>query len=49
MARCSGSRRIGVPAELSFKIQDKFIHDLLNAVDPETREFMVGDPKKALL
>jgi EpsI family protein len=40
---------IGVPAELSFKIQDKFIHDLLNAVDPETREFMVGDPKKALL
>ena len=25
---------IGVPAELSFKIQDKFIHDLLNAVDP---------------
>jgi EpsI family protein len=40
---------IGVPAELSFKIQDKFIHDLLNTVDPETREFMVGDPKKALL
>ena len=25
---------IGVPPELSFKIQDKFIHDLLNAVDP---------------
>lgn len=40
---------IGVPAEQSFKIQDKFIHDLLNSVDPETREFMVGDPKKALL
>src|SRR5271169_1386743 len=40
---------IGVPAELSFKIQDKFIHDLLNAVDPSTREFMVGDPQKALL
>jgi EpsI family protein len=40
---------IGVPAEQSFKIQDKFIHDLLNAVDPETKQFMVGDPSKALL
>ena len=40
---------LGVPAELSFKIQDKFIHDLLNSVDPETRQFMVGDPTKALL
>jgi EpsI family protein len=40
---------IGIPADLSFKIQDKFIHDLLNAVDPSTREFMVGDPRKALL
>jgi EpsI family protein len=40
---------VGVPAELSFKIQDKFIHDLLNSVDPQTQEFMVGDPKKALL
>ena len=28
---------IGIPADLSFKIQDKFIHDLLNAVDPSTR------------
>jgi EpsI family protein len=40
---------LGVPADQSFKIQDKFIRDLLNAVDPTTREFMVGDPKKALL
>ncbi|MGH6798122.1 MAG: exosortase-associated protein EpsI, B-type [Roseiarcus sp.] len=40
---------IGVPVAESFKIQDKFIHDLLNSVDPETREFMVGDPTKALL
>lgn len=40
---------IGIPAEQSFKIQDKFIRDLLNSVDPQTREFMVGDPKKALL
>ena len=40
---------IGIPPELSFKVQDKFIHDLLNAVDPSTREFLVGDPQKALL
>jgi EpsI family protein len=40
---------IGLPAELSFKVQDKFIHDLLNAVDPATQEFLVGDPQKALL
>ncbi len=40
---------LGVPPEESFKVQDKFIHDLLNSVDPDTREFMVGDPKKALL
>src|SRR5579871_1683636 len=40
---------VGIPAEESFKVQDKFIHDLLNSVDPGTREFMVGDPKKALL
>jgi len=40
---------VGIPAEQSFKIQDKFIRDLLNAVDPGTREFMVGDPTKALL
>src|SRR5271154_3709944 len=37
---------IGVPPGESFKIQDKFIHDLLNSVDPATREFMVGDPGK---
>ena len=40
---------VGIPPEESFKVQDKFIHDLLNSVDPGTREFMVGDPKKALL
>jgi EpsI family protein len=40
---------IGIAPEKSFKIQDKFIRDLMNAVDPSTREFMVGDPKKALL
>ena len=40
---------IGVPPGESFKIQDKFIHDLLNSVDPDPRAFMVGDPGKALL
>ena len=39
---------IGIPPEESFKVQDKFIRDLLNSVDPGTREFMVGDPEKAL-
>ena len=27
---------IGLPAEQSFKLQDQFIHDLLNAVDHKT-------------
>jgi len=40
---------VGIAPERSFKIQDKFIRDLMNAVDPKMREFMVGDPKKALL
>ena len=40
---------VGIPANISFPVQDKFIRDLLNAVTPETRIFMVGDPSKALL
>ena len=40
---------LGLPPEESFKVEQKFISDLLNYVDPGTREFMVGDPKKALL
>jgi EpsI family protein len=40
---------VGVPENVSYKVQDKFIHDLLNAVTPETRTFLVGDPSKALL
>jgi EpsI family protein len=40
---------LGIPPDQSFKVQAKFIHDLMNNIDPETREFMVGDPKKALL
>lgn len=40
---------VGLPKDMSFKVQDKFIRDLLSAVTPETREFMVGDPTKALV
>ena len=39
---------IGVSEDISKQVQDKFIHDLLNAVPPETRAFMIGDPSKAL-
>ena len=52
--QCSGRRAvrvstIGVPAEQSAEVEEKFIGDLLNAVPPDTRQFMVGDPSKALL
>jgi EpsI family protein len=40
---------LGVSEEASAKVQDKFIHDLLNVLPPDTRSFMVGDPSKALL
>ncbi len=40
---------VGVPRDVSFEVQDKFIRDLLNAVTPETRKFVVGDRAKALL
>lgn len=40
---------IGLKPDLGFQVQDKFIRDLLGAVTPETRAFMVGDPAKALL
>ena len=40
---------VGLPADISFKVQDKFIRDLLNDVPAETRAFLVGDPAKALL
>jgi EpsI family protein len=33
---------VGLPAEQSFKLQDQFIRDLLNAVDPVTRKFLIG-------
>ena len=38
----------GVPSDMSFKIQDKFIRDLLNELPPDTRTFLAGDPAKAL-
>jgi EpsI family protein len=40
---------VGVPESISAEVQDRFIRDLLNAVSPETRTFMVGEPEKALL
>jgi EpsI family protein len=40
---------IGVPEELSEKVQEKFIRDLLNGVPEDTRSFMIGDSSKALL
>jgi EpsI family protein len=40
---------LGVPEDQSLRVQEKFIRDLLNAVPPDTRAFMIGDPQKALL
>ena len=40
---------IGVSPDISKEVQEKFIRDLLNAMPPDTREFMIGDPSKALL
>jgi EpsI family protein len=34
---------VGLPADQSFKLQDQFIRDLLEAVDPATRKFLVGE------
>jgi len=39
----------GVPESQAGKVEEKFIGELLNAVPPETRAFMIGDPSKALL
>lgn len=40
---------LGMPPEASFKVQDRFIRDLLHSMAQDTRTFMVGDPAKALL
>ena len=34
---------VGLPADQSFKLQDQFIRDLLEAVDPATRKFLIGE------
>ncbi len=40
---------VGMAPGASFKVQDKFIRDLLNDVPQVTRAFLVGDPAKAML
>jgi EpsI family protein len=40
---------IGLKPDLGFQLQDKFVRDLINAVSPETRTFLIGDPSKAML
>jgi len=39
---------VGVSEEAAFALEAKFIEDLMNAVDPAARNFLVGDPRKAL-
>jgi EpsI family protein len=34
---------LGLPDETAFQIHDRFIHDLLEAIAPEDRDFFVGD------
>ena len=40
---------VGLPPDVSFEVQNKFIRDLLNDVPPDIRAFLIGDPSKALL
>ena len=40
---------VGVPPEQSFGIEDQFIRDLIGAVDPALRSFIVGEPNKAFI
>ena len=40
---------IGVAEKESFPIEERFIRDLIAAVDPDTRAFIVGRPDKAFL
>ena len=39
---------IGLSEQTAFEVEDKFIRDLLQSVDPATRKFLVGDPARAL-
>jgi EpsI family protein len=38
----------GVPEETAYQIEAKFIQGLLDAIDPTTRQFLVGDATKVL-
>jgi len=40
---------LNVPPEKAPEVEEKFIRDLVNAVPPDTRAFLVGQPAKALL
>jgi hypothetical protein len=40
---------INVPADKAPEVEEKFIRDLVNAVTPDTKAFLVGQPAKALL
>ena len=40
---------INVAPEKAPEVEETFIRDLLNAVPPDTRAFLVGEPSKALL
>jgi EpsI family protein len=33
---------VGIPADVSYKLQDQFIRDLIEAIAPENRKFFVG-------
>ena len=39
---------IGIPQDVAFGVQDRFIHDFLNSVDPTALTFLTGDPAKGL-
>jgi len=40
---------LNVAPERAAEVEEKFIRDLLNAVPPDTRAFLVGEPSKSLL
>ena len=40
---------VGVPQAESYRIEDQFIRDLIAAVDPTMRAFMVGAPDRAFI
>ena len=40
---------VGVPQVESYRVEDQFIRDLIAAVDPTMRAFMVGSPDRAFI